>query len=225
MPLVPHPLRLLAAALAVVSLQCSAAPFAVELGGTRIGLDAPSGFADTGFLASPRLQDVAESLTSPSNRVLLFALSDGDLQRFSRGDPPELKRFMIVSTPKEFEREGVTASAFRRLSADLLRDAGAPAGDANYFAFLDNHPPGKARALAELAKQPGLTSLLMGTRLPSMKRDEKPQYLLSTSSLLLVRGKALHLAVYASHESAADIEWIRTATARWIDELKRLNAR
>jgi len=27
------------------------------------------------------------------------------------------------------------------------------------------------------------------------------------------------------HESPADAEWIRAVTARWIDELQRLNAR
>ena len=221
MPLV----RFLFAALLAVSLQCAAAPFAIQLGDTRVVLDAPPGFADTTFTGSPRLQDAAESLTSPSNRVLLFALTDGDLRRFTQGDVPDLKRLMIVSTPREFERDGVTAGAFGRLSAELLRDAGTPAGDANYIAFLDNHQPGKARALAELARQSGLTSLLLGTRLPSLKRDEKPSYLLSTSTLLLVRGRALHLAVYSAYESQADVEWIRSATARWVDDLKRLNSR
>ena len=221
MPLV----RFLSAALLAVSLQCAAAPFAIQLGDTRVVLDAPPGFADTTFTGSPRLQDAAESLTSPSNRVLLFALTDGDLRRFTQGDVPDLKRLMIVSTPREFERDGVTAGAFGRLSAELLRDAGTPAGDANYIAFLDNHQPGKARALAELARQSGLTSLLLGTRLPSLKRDEKPSYLLSTSTLLLVRGRALHLAVYSAYESQADVEWIRSATARWVDDLKRLNSR
>lgn len=223
MPLV----RFLIAALLAASLQCAAAPFAVQLGDARVALDAPPGFADTTFTGSPRLQDAAEALTSPSNRVLLFALSDGDLRRFTVGDVPELRRMMIVSTPKVYEREGVTANSFARLSAGLLAEAGAPAGDANYLAFLDNHPPGQSRALAQIAKQPDVTSILLGTRLPpkNPSRDEKPQYLLSTSSLLLVRGRALHLAVHSGYDSPADVEWIRGVTARWIEELKRLNGR
>lgn len=221
MPLVRFPI----AALLAVSLQCGAAPFALQLGDARVALDAPPGFADTTFTGSPRLQDAAESLTSPSNRVLLFALSDGDLRRFTQGDVPDLKRFMIASTPKVYERDGVSAGTFGRLSAELRREGGTPAGDANWVAFLDNHPPGRALALTELARQPELTSLLMGTRLPSLKRDEKPQYVLSSSSLLLVRGRALHLAVYTNYESPADVEWIRSVTARWIEDLKRLNAR
>ena len=72
----------LAALLAVPPLTGAAAPFTVRLGMERIALDALTGFSDTTDLASPRLQDLAQTLTSPSNRVLLFALTDGDLQRF-----------------------------------------------------------------------------------------------------------------------------------------------
>src|SRR5688572_33501429 len=103
MPLV----RFLIATVLSVSLQCAAAPFALQLGDARVALDAPPGFADTTFTGSPRLQDAAESLTSPSNRVLLFALSDGDLRRFTQGDVPDLKRFMIASTPKRSEERRV----------------------------------------------------------------------------------------------------------------------
>jgi hypothetical protein len=68
-----------------------AAPFAVQVGEARLGLDAPPGFADTQFTGSPRLQELGESLTSASNRVLLFALSDADLRRFTLGDQLELR--------------------------------------------------------------------------------------------------------------------------------------
>jgi hypothetical protein len=49
--------------------------------------------------------------------------------------------------------------------------------------------------------------------------------MLSTSTLLLVRGKALNLAAYTAYETDADLEWIRDITARWIEDMKRLNAR
>jgi hypothetical protein len=227
MPLV----RPVAALLAIVSLQCGAAPFAIQLGDTRVALDAPPGFADTTFTGSPRLQDIAESLTSPSNRVLLFALSDGDLRRFTQGDIPDLKRFMIASTPKEFERERVTPAAFARLTGDLsrdleaLRDLGNVPTGTDYPGFLDRQAPGKAAALAEIVRQPDTLSLLQGTRLPAARSGEKPQYLLSSTTLLLVRGRVLSLAVYASYESPADPDWVRSVTVRWIEELKRLNSR
>jgi hypothetical protein len=207
------------------SLTANAAPFAIQVGETRVGLDAPSGFADTAFTGSPRLQDIAESLTSASNRILLFALSDADLRRFSLGDPPELKRFMVVATPKEFERERVTAGTFSRLAAEMLRELAGPAGDADYAAFLDKQPAGKVALLTELARQQEMLSLLRGMRVPTVRRDDKPEYLLSTSTLLLLRGKAVTLSVYTAFDSPADIDWIRAVTARWVEDVKRLNGR
>src|SRR5439155_1621052 len=105
-----------------------AAPFAIQLGDTRLGLDAPPGFADTGFTGSPRLQELAESLTSASNRILLFAISDADLRRFTLGDAPELRRYMIAVTPKGLERERVSPAAFGAFVRDSLAALGsAPA--------------------------------------------------------------------------------------------------
>jgi hypothetical protein len=42
---------------------------------------------------------------------------------------------------------------------------------------------------------------------------------------MLVRSKALSLAVYTAYDDPADLAWIRAMTARWIDELQRLNSR
>ena len=41
----------------------------------------------------------------------------------------------------------------------------------------------------------------------------------------MVRGKLLSLAVHGAYEAQADLDWIRGITARWVDELQRLNAR
>src|SRR5205814_5652799 len=99
-----------------------AAPFAIQLGDTRLGLDAPPGFADTGFTGSPRLQELAETLTPASNRILLFAISDADLRRFSQGDNPDLRRYMIAVTPKGLEQQRVTSAMFGSFVADSMRE-------------------------------------------------------------------------------------------------------
>jgi len=48
---------------------------------------------------------------------------------------------------------------------------------------------------------------------------------LASTSFMLMRGKALNLSVYCVFESAADLEWLRAITLRWIEDLQRLNAR
>jgi len=216
--------RLLAALACAVPLQCAAAPFAIPLGDTRIALDAPPGFADTGFTGSPRLLELGESLTSASNRVLLFALSDADLRRFMVGDQLEAKRYMVIATPKGAERDSLSAGGFIRMANDSLRALGSPpAAGTEYPRYLDTQPPGRAALLAQLANDQTVVSVLQGTRLAPQRRNEPPSYVLSSTTLLLVRGKALNLAIYTAYETEDDVEWVRAVTARWIEDLKRLN--
>ena len=219
---------LLAAFLAFGSAHSWAAPFAVQVGDVRLGMDAPPGFADTGFTGSPRLQELAESLTSASNRILMFALTDADLRRFMVGDQLEAKRYAIAVTPRGLERERITARTFATFVSDSLREFGKPApeGTADYRKYLDGFE-GRPVMLAELRKEPEVVSVLLGTRLPVVegKSSDAPKYMLTTTTLILLRGKALNLSVYTAYENDLDVEWIRTVTARWIDELKHLNAR
>jgi hypothetical protein len=130
-------------------------------------------------------------------------------------------------TPKGMERDRVNPNAFSFFVGDSLRELGdpAPAGK-GLNEYLDAQPPGKASLVAELRRDSDVVSVLLGTRLPSQGRSQdKTQYLLSTTTLMLLRGKALNLSVYAGFDSPADLDWIRSITVRWIDELQRLNTR
>jgi hypothetical protein len=204
-----------------------AAPFVVQLGAERIVLEAPPGFSDTGFLGSPRLQELAEKTTSASNRVLLFAIADADLRRFMAGERMELRRYMVVVTPRGMERERVGEAQFRDLVAASLRDLGAIAATPDLRQHLDAQPEAKAVLLAELRREPQLVSILQGARLVAegggFFAASRVQYVLATTTLVLVRGKALQLAVHSAYDAPQDLEWITAATARWIEELLRLN--
>ena len=217
--------RFLAILLAGLSLQCAAAPFAVQVGEARIGLDAPSGFADTTFAASPRLQELGEALTSASNRILLFALSDADLRRFTLGDQLELRRYMIAVTPRGMERERLGEQAFKQFVSQALTGLGAPPAEKDMMKYLDSRPSGATSLLAELRKDNDVVSVLQGARTKGPGFFERSKYLLSSTTLMLVRGKALSLSVYTQYDDPADLEWIRVTTARWIEDLKKLNSR
>src|SRR6185503_8616349 len=212
--------QLLAALIATWSLNCAAAPFAVQVGEARIGLDAPSGFSDTTFTASPRLQELSESLTPASNRILLFALSDADLRRFTLGDPLDLRRYMIVVTPRGMERDRVTEGAFKQFIDESLTGLGTPPAEKDVVKYLDARPTGSANLLAELRKDPDVVSVLQGARTKA-SFFERSKYMLSSTTLLLLRGKALSLSIYTQYDDPSDLEWIRTTTTRWVDELKR----
>lgn len=223
----PRLRALLAVLLLAAAAGSGAAPFAVRLGAERIVLDAPPGFSDTTELGSPRMQELAETITSASNRILLFAVTDADMRRFMSGEIIEARRYMIAVTPKGLERERVTTELFAGFVADSLRELGRPVGAVDDLKFLEKQPVGKANLLAELKKEPSVVSILQGTRLPPIgsRWDEKPQYLASTTTLLLLRGKALRLDVHTGLESPADLDWLKFVTGRWVEELLRLNRR
>ena len=218
---------LLAAFLILAPAHSQAAPFAVQVGDARLGMDAPPGFADTGFTGSPRLQELAESLTSASNRIVMFALTDADLRKFMVGDPLEAKRYAIAVTPRGLERERITTKLFDTFVSDSLRDMGTlpAAGATDYRKILDAQE-GRPTLLAELRRDPQVVSVLQGARLPSIEgKSDTPKYMLTTTTLILLRGKALNLGIFTSYDSPADLDWIRALTARWVEEMQRLNAR
>jgi hypothetical protein len=220
--------RILAALLAAFSLNCVASPFAVRLGLERLVLDTPPGFSDTTDLASPRLQDLSAALTSASNRVLMFALTDADFRKFSNGDQIEAKRYIIAVTPKGLEQNRVSPEQFTTLVSDSLRELGKPTAPADLVKFLEQQPIGRVNLIAELKKEPAMVSVLQATRLPplpgrAMWESSKPQYVVFTTTIFLLRGKALQLAVYSMYDGPADVDWVKSNTLRWLDELQRLN--
>ncbi|HYL87695.1 MAG TPA: hypothetical protein VEU32_02895 [Burkholderiales bacterium] len=219
-------MRFLGLFLAAFASTVLAAPFAVQVGEAKLALDTPPGFTDVQATGSPRLLELGEALTSASNKILLFALEDSDMRRFTVGDSPELRRYVIVFTPRDYQTARMNLAAFHELVADAERDLGSPPDPKlELRQYLDAEPRGP-KLLAELRKDQEVVSVMQGARLPDPPRArEPPRYLLSSKTLMLIRGKALTLALYTSHDGPEDVDWLRGATLRWIEELQQLNLR
>ena len=219
----------LVALLAALSLQAAAAPFTASVGPERVVLDAIPGMSDALPLGSPRLIELAESIASPSDRILLFALTDLDLRRFQQGDRIDLRRYLLLVTPKSLERERVGPEPFRALVADLRRDIGKPTQPGDLRQALEGQPEGRTVALQLLKDTDRVYSIMAGSRLPGAGGGwfSRPssQYVLSTSTALTLRDKAFTLTVNTLFESSQDAEWLRLATERWVEVLQKLNAR
>jgi hypothetical protein len=219
---------LVAALFSALAPNCTAAPFSVRLGVERLVLDTPPGFTDTTELASPRLQDLSETLTPASNRILMFALSDGDVRRFTMGDQLDASRYMIAVTPRGLENQRVTPAQFSAFVDESLQGLGKVVEAPDLIKYLETQPIGKASLIAELKREPTVVSVMQATRLPPIPgravwESAKPQYLCFTTTLFLVRGKALSLSVYTLYNSPTDSEWLKPISQRWVDELLRLN--
>lgn len=214
------------AAALLLCAPASAAPFAVRLGADRLVLDTPPGFSDSAGFSSPRLTDLAESLTEASNRVLLFALADADSRRFGSGDELALRRYLVVVTPRATERQRLTATEYAALLKDSTRDLGpTPPDTTDYMKFLqEQKPPGAPQLLAVLRNDEQGLSILRGVmRPPQGGWREKPVFNLSTITLVLIGGKALYISAYSAYDGPADLAWIKTVSERWVEDLRRLN--
>jgi len=194
----------------------------------RLGFDLPGGFTDSTPTGSPRLIELAESFTAASNRILVFALTDADMRRFNTGDSPELRQYLLAVTPRALEHQRTAVGEFEVNAREMLRSLGKPPPEGDIGKYLETRQPGEATYLGELRREPEAVAVLRGVRLPPAETglfSSKPsQYVLSSTTLLLLRGKSLQLTVVTGYESRADLEWLRAITLRWIDELRRLNA-
>ena len=220
-------MRILAVLLAALSLHCAAAPYTVRLGIEKIVLDAPPGFTDTTEFASPRLQDLSETLTAASNRILVFALSDSDVRKFTLGEQLDARRYMIAVTPKGLEHQRLSPAQLTAYITDSVQNLGKPVVAPDLIRYLKEQPIGRASLLAELKRESAIVSVLQATRLPDIpgKRffdSDTPQYLVFTTTIFVVRGKAIQLAVYSLYDTPADIDWLKLTTERWVDDLQRL---
>ena len=221
--------RIFACLLAALAVNCAAAPVPATIGTERFVLEAPPGFSNSLQLGSPRLHELAESLVSASDRILFFGLADADLRSFMLGDPPLFRRYMVISTPARLERERVDAALFASTLSEAMREMGKPVPPDDYIKHLDARADGKPRLLAELRREPEVVSLLQGAKLivrpATLFKDEESRYLISTQTLLLLRGKMLHLVIFSHWEGRPDYDWILSATERWVEDLARLNRR
>jgi hypothetical protein len=158
----------------------------------------------------------------------VFALSDGDMRRFNSGDAPELKQYILVATPKALEYERMSGEAFSRYVSEGRSAMGKPV-EGDFTKALEARRPGELTLLAELPRDPDVMSVIRGLRLPPAESgglfsSAKPsQFVLSSTSVILLRGKPLTLTLTSGYESKSDLEWLRATTLRWIEELRRLN--
>ena len=92
---------------------------------------------------------------------------------------------------------------------------------------VGNPPVDLAAARRLLAAQP--FSVLLGARMlakqATLFKDAEWRYIVSTNTMLLLRGKVLHLVIFTNYDGPQDLEWVRFTTQRWVDELMRLNRR
>ena len=148
------------------------------------------------------------------------------MRRFNSGDAPELKQYLLVVMPRAYEQERMSLAAFERYVRDGLGGVGKPI-EGDFTKLLETRPPGEPALIAELVRDPDAAAVMRAVRLPppeGLFSSFKPsQYVLSSSAVVLLRGKPIHLTVATGYEGRADLDSLRSLTLRWIEDLRRLN--
>ncbi len=219
---------LIAGAALFLCAAAGAAPFSVLLGSDRVILDTPPGFSETAAFGSPRLTEIAENLSEASSRVLAFALSDADARRFSVGDALELRQYLLAVTPRAKERERMSSAQYAALIQEAGRNLGTPPPmPPDFKRYLQALPPVQPHLLADLRRDNEVISLLYGTMVPQPQpwwaADKPPLFKMSTMTLVLIGGRAIYLYAFSGYDAPADVEWIKSITERWVEQVQRLN--
>ena len=95
---------------------------------------------------------------------------------------------------------------FGELAGAGLRELGerAPAGR-SFTEYFDRQPAGKPSVLSELRRDADVVSVLVGARVQPQSRSQKQQYAVSSTTLMLLRGKVLSLSVYGAYEKVGEL--------------------
>ena len=143
-----------------------------------------------------------------------------------------------MSTTAVFELPAQVARAAelameRKAAEVVVLDLRGISSATDFFLLGSGSSDTQVRSIAEhiieeLKKEPETVSVLQATRLPEIPGEKfwnssTPQYLVFTTTLMLVRGRALQLSGYAIYRQPADIDWLKDITQRWQDEIRRLN--
>jgi hypothetical protein len=209
---------------------------AARVGPVEVQLPVPAGFSEATSL-SPRLRELGETFTPPSNRLLAFYLSNGDLKLLANAEPPVMDRYFMIQTLRATERDVISLQDMTA-AKNILRNQ-HKSTLARLQPLMDAHMAAASKKLGSQVGAPEL-SIKAGEVLPLEIFDERSNSLswvmlnkiaVNTGTLtreiplvvamttMTMRGKLVYFFVYSHYNGQADIDWARAATMEWLASL------
>ena len=211
----------------------------VEIGGVRIDVQAPKGFHEISSL-SPETRKLAETMTPPNNRLLAVFVSEEDLGRIMKGDPPMLERYMFLQTFRGLENSNVSNAKFQKIVSQVkeqqsmllsklkkdvatLVEGAAEKMSKEYELSLkikmrEQVPLG---VFYEKHNAVGFSSL--GKYQVETEGEKLDHVVASGTSFILTRSKILYAYVYGAYKGQSDLDWVRSKSKEWANSLLSLN--
>ncbi len=211
----------------------AATPFDAYVAGASLALPVPAGFSEPSSEA-PILRSRAELMTVPQMRLLAVFVDDSDLRAVQQGTTPNLKRYFMISVPRANEANSFDAYAFRAVKSEVTGQNQTAANQAREV--VKRHTDSVARTIGAQSGFPALSlqigelrqlgvfhesdssiSTLAVTKVSGADGiAEFSTTMAQATSVVLLNGKIVFLAVYTRVDNDADYLWLREQSESWI---------
>jgi len=211
-----------------------------SVAGTALTLPVPAGFTEPSNDV-PILRSRAEQITPPQMRLLATYVDDPDLLAVQQGTTPNFRRYFMISVLRSKEADVLDVKAFRSVKSEVigLDQAATDRAREGVQRHLDSaaRRVGVESGVSELSLKVGesrqlgvfdetatsISMLAVSKVSASNGTRELNTTVGQATSLVLLNGKVVFLAVYARIDIDDDYLWLREQSESWIKSALQSN--
>lgn len=214
-----------------------AKPMLVKIGNSPITIPPPKGFYELGNLA-PNVRGVFEATTPEINKLLAVFMTWDDMEKARRDQNPAKERYAIIQFNKKAENENLSDSKFsdyvkairnnyaKSMNVDLAQSEATRSSTSvsRKSGNLMKINVGDVVNLGEFTESPNHVGFLSVIKFQSVQPGKTNEYLMAfTFTLVHVNKKPLFLYFYTKYRSDEDLEWVRSASQNWVNDILSQN--
>lgn len=214
-------------------------PATYLIGGTPIVVPTPPNFLETSK-HSPEMWKRAQTFSTASTRVLAHYAPESELRTFEAGGEVRLGQYMYVQTPMRAENMTATQAQFDglrtrvvALQADLASKLGSKVrnevarASKEFGAQQGEHLNVKVGEIVPVSMDRNDGKALIYTTLTSVRESQNDaaheSNILTSSAMVLVKGKVLSLSINRIMKSPKDIQIVRSFASEWVAAIAAAN--
>lgn len=211
----------------------------VQVGGKTIDIPAPAGFHEISEL-SPETMRLVEKAVPPDNRLLAAFVSEGDLERIMKGEVPEYRRYMMVQVFRKFEQMTISGSQFAQFADKARREQGTLSEESKAktqrlvnqagreilegYDLAADIRIGEPVSLGVFVDKSDTIAYATLTKYQVATEESKQDVVLASAGCFVnVKSKILYLYIFGRYDDSKDLEWVRTTSGQWADQILRAN--
>ncbi len=207
----------------------------VNVGGVKIDVQAPTKFYEISKI-SPETRKIVEGFVPPTNRLLAIFVSEEDLEKVTKGELPELNRYMLLQTYRKLETKNISTKQFQIVikqikeqqdtvfnkekdKIDKLVDNAAEQISNEYDTSMEIKI-GEIVPLGVFYEHPNAIGIAILSKVQVADEEEKLNYAITGAfSTILANGKILYAYTYSTYKNKEDINWVKSKSKEWANSI------